>query len=291
MSKFQLKPKELVEKQDQPERWNFAPVENDIKILAFSGKLGSGKSSSSNFLHSLAFMYVLGLTDHAFVNEDGKLVVKTAEGDYNDVNLNSKHPEVVDFLSRSVWPFIKNYSCADYLKRICIDVLGLDENLVYGSQADKQTLTHLNWEDVPTFEKEVAPKNSKSKIGIRVKTGKMTVRDVLEYVGTELFRKMHNNCWAEALVKSIKRDKSSFAIVDDVRFINEVEAVQKAGGKVIRLTLVTDEAAANTHASNIELDNYDGFDYVLDNSSKSMEDTFRELLSVLTDWGYFAVVQ
>lgn len=287
---MQMKPKAEPVVQ-QPEVWNFNPTENDTKILAFSGKLGSGKSSSSNFLHSLAFMYVLGLTDHAYVGENGNLVVRTAEGDDSEVNLNSKHPEVVSFLSERVWPFIKNYSCADYLKRICIDVLGLDENLVYGSQEDKKTLTHLQWEDMPTFEKETAtPKTGKGKVGIHVKTGKMTVRDVLEYVGTELFRKMYNNCWAEALVKSIKRDRPAFAIVDDVRFVNEVEAIQKAGGKVIRLTLTTEEAAGNTHDSNVQLDSFTGFDYVLDNQTMSMEDSFRELLAVLTDWGFFAVV-
>lgn len=281
MPNFQLKPKELAQKKAEPEIWNFSPVENETKILAFSGKLGSGKTSSSNFLHSLAFMYVLKVTEHAYVSENGKLVVKTAEGDYNEVNLQSKHPEVVDYLTRQVWPFIKNYSCADPLKRIAIDVLGLDEQLVYGSQDDKATPTYLLWENMPSKFSETKLANKK---------GPMTIREVLEYVGTQIFRKMSPNCWSDALIRTINKENPAFAIIDDVRFANEVEAIQKAGGKVIRLTLTTEEAANNTHISNVELDNFERFDKIIDNQNMPMDDTFRELLQILTEWGFFSVV-
>lgn len=292
MPNFSMPAKQkTIETSPQPERWNFSPQENQTKIIAFSGKLGSGKTSCSNFLHSLAFMHVLGVTEHAFVNDDGELVVKTSEGDYNDVNLDSKDPEVTNYLAQNVWPFIKKYSCADPLKRICIDVLGLDEKLVYGSQSDKLTETHLKWEDMPTFEGELGKNKSKGKVGINVKTGPMTVRDVLEYVGTELFRKMYNDCWANALVKTIQRERPAFAVIDDVRFPNEVFAIKQAGGKVVRLTLTTEEASKNTHDSNIKLDGFEHFDAVIHNDSLTMEESFSELLSYMTNWGFFAVVK
>lgn len=291
MPNFQTKPRPEPPK---PEVWDFAKGEY-TKILAFSGKLGSGKTSCANYLHALAFMHHLGLTREAFVNESGKLVVLNDHDEYYEGNLDSKDPEVIQFLSERVWPFIKKYSCADPLKKIAIDVLGLDENLVYSSQEDKKTLTSLKWEDMPTFQVDKLKNNKKNSIaqqidGPEVKTGFMTVRDVLEYIGTEIFRKMDNDCWAKALIRTIKKEKSSFAVVDDVRFPNEVQEIQKAGGKVIRLTLITPESQTNSHDSNIALDNYAGFDTIVDNSSMTMEDTFREIIRILIDWEWFKVV-
>lgn len=292
MSNFQTKARS---EPKQPEVWNFAEDEG-TKILAFSGKLGSGKTSATNYLHSLAFMYSLGLTNEAFVNEAGKLVVADSNGDFHEANLDSKDPEVTSFLAEQVWPFIKKYSCADPLKQICIDVLGLDENLVYGSQEDKNTVTHLKWEDMPSKLVCKNKTNKKSSIAEQIdepelKSGYMTIREVLEYVGTEIFRRIDNNCWAKALVKTIKRDKSAFAIIDDVRFSNELFAVQQAGGKVVRLTLTTDESKLNTHISNTALDGHeDKFDAVIDNQNLSMEDSFRELIMLLMKWGWFKVV-
>ena len=308
----------------QPDLYNFAITEGDTKILAFSGKLGSGKTSCANYLHSLVFMYALGLTEEAFVSEAGKLVVKDAEGIYHEANLDSKDPAVTSFLAEQVWSFIKKYSFADPLKSIANIVLGIDNNLLYGSQEDKNTPTELKWEDLPfpvfdmndgsvqyggleehhfdetaswsewtygVYSDHPDKKKLKDKVG-KVRTGFMTVRDVLEVVGSQIFRKFSPNCWADALIRTIQRDKPAFAIIDDMRFPNELMAVKNAGGKVVRLTLTTPESEANQHISNTALDGYnDQYDAIIDNATLSMEDSFRELIKLLMEWEWFKVVQ
>ena len=52
-------------------------------------------------------------------------------------------------------------------------------------------------------------------------------------------------------------------VIDDVRFPNEVEMIQRLGGKVIRID--RPGPAESTHASEIELDGFDGWDGVIVN--------------------------
>ena len=75
-----------------------------------------------------------------------------------------------------------------------------------------------------------------------------------------------------------------------MRFKNELYAIRKAGGKVIRLTKTTEQSLANKHISNCDLDESD-FDAVINNNEHtSMEETFVELIKILVEFGWFKVV-
>ena len=59
-----------------------------------------------------------------------------------------------------------------------------------------------------------------------------TVRDVLQNVGTEIIRK-YNPMWhVNKLVENIQNTDSNLVVVDDIRFPNEREAVERLGGQV-----------------------------------------------------------
>ena len=61
-----------------------------------------------------------------------------------------------------------------------------------------------------------------------------TVRKFLQFVGTDLFRKqVHPDIWIRAALRDY--DKNTNWIMADVRFQNEVEAIKKLGGKVIKI--------------------------------------------------------
>ena len=72
---------------------------------------------------------------------------------------------------------IKIYNFADPLKQLCIDILGLTEEQCYGTDDNKN-------EKVECY-RNYAPDGS----------GRMTARQVLQYVGTDIFRKMQHNVW------------------------------------------------------------------------------------------------
>ena len=101
----------------------------------------------------------------------------------------------------------------------------------------------------------------------------MTAREVMQYVGTEIFRKMYGNVWVDSTIRKIKQDNPTMAIVCDIRFPNEVEGVQQVGGKVLRL-LRDPYQGEDQHASETALDDYppEKFDWVVDNREQSIEE-------------------
>ena len=120
--------------------------------------------------------------------------------------------------------------------------------------------------------------------GVVNDSGFMTAREFLQYFGTDICRRIKPDIWTGSCLERILSSGTEFAIVPDVRFPNEVEAIQKAGGKVIRLTRKPFEDA---HSSETSLDAKEEiFDHVLDNSEKDLHETNLALMEVLKDWGW-----
>lgn len=67
-------------------------------------------------------------------------------------------------------------------------------------------------------------------------------------------------------------------IITDVRFENEVNVIKEKGGKVIRINRETEQI--NNHPSETSLDNYDKFDYVINNNGTIM-DLFSNVFEIL----------
>jgi hypothetical protein len=154
----------------------------------------------------------------------------------------------------------KIYNFADPLKTdICMNILGLSYSQCYGDDTDKNTLTDISWEDK-----------------------RLTAREVMQFVGTDIFRKLKNDVWAGATITKIGLEKPSLAIIADCRFPNEVEAVKNAGGLVIKLTR---NLYNSDHTSERALDvhNYDpkNFDLVIDNSQITISEQNEMILSFL----------
>jgi len=176
-------------------------------------------------------------------------------------------------MNRNVWPFIKAYSFADVLKEVvCMQVLGLTREQCYGTDEQKNTDTHIKWSDLPT------PNTN-------LKNKAMTAREVMQYVGTDFFRKLYPNVWVDSTIKKIEREGTEMAIITDVRFPNEVKSVQAKGGKVIRLTRDL-SSGEDQHPSEVMLDDYEGFDLVVDNQNMTALETSEIIYNHLREWGW-----
>lgn len=195
------------------------------KIIAFSGRKQSGKSTSGEFVHKI---------------------------------LHSFHPSITCGL----------YSFADPLKKnICIDLLGLTEKQCYGSDDDKNSLTNIAWKSMPdyniswTYSKDYDP------------SGYMTARQVMEFVGTRIFRAMKQNVWVEATLKQIQKDNYDIAIILDTRFPDEVDPILNIGGYVIRLTRNPFHSSSEPEVA-LDPDRYDWskFSLILDNKNMTEEE-------------------
>ena len=136
------------------------------------------------------------------------------------------------------------------------------ENL-YGSQKDKDETFFV---DIPrwchlTPVKLFTP--AKEFIG-HSKPGfiSLTYRQILQLWGTEYRRRQDPDYWVKRLEEKLQGLKK--VVIDDVRFPNEVEMIHRLGGRVIRIDRPGPDES--THASEIILDTFDGWDGVIENT-------------------------
>jgi hypothetical protein len=156
---------------------------------------------------------------------------------------------------------VKIYNFADPLKQdICINILGLTYDQCYGSDESKNELVNCFWDNK-----------------------QLTAREVMQMVGTDMFRAMQTNVWSSATVRKIQQEKPTVAIIADCRFPNEVDAIKEVEGLVIKLTR---NPYNSDHLSEMALDDnkYDqnNFDLVVDNRYLNIGEQNKIIYNFLT---------
>ena len=225
------------------------------KIIGISGRKQAGKNTLANCINGMVLEHNEMISEYQ-INEKGELVIKTTNAQgvegWGIFDVLRTDDDFCDYAEQNLWPYIKTYHFADYLKKISMDLFDLTRQQVYGSDADKNTDTPYG----------------------------MTAREFLQYLGTDIMRKIKDSVWVDCTIKLIKHEDPSIAVVPDVRFPNEVKAIHDAGGIVIRL----DRNILNSShqcESALDEDNYswDNFDYVISNCNM----TVSELNDVIKD--------
>tara|TARA_Y100001951_G_scaffold103781_1_gene113458 strand:+ start:626 stop:1525 length:900 start_codon:yes stop_codon:yes gene_type:complete len=267
------------------------------RILAFAGSKQSGKSTCSNFLHGYQLRAQNVIDDFA-ITSDGQLLIDTdmitAEGKEEKskgfLDINRADLEFAEWAAYSMWPYIKNYSFSSSLKQICVGLFEIQESQAYGDNEQKNSKTLFKWEDMPgviTNAKAAKQKDVKALIdkGILTyhKPGRMSVREFLQFFGTDVCRKIYEDVWQARIIKDIAMEEPLIAIIDDCRFPNEIQAIQGAGGKVVYLTKGKHK---DPHSSESALDSCDEFDATIDNQNISIHEQNIEIIRLLTGWGW-----
>ena len=239
---------------------------NETKIIAFSGKKQSGKNTCGNFIYSL-YLSRMKVSKTININGSGQIEVsdifdKKEYAGILDISNENNDDFIIKQLKTKMNPIVKLYGFADTLKQnICMDVLGLSYDQCYGTDEQKNSLTDIEWENK-----------------------KLNARDVMQIVGTDIFRKMKNDVWTSSILRKIRRDNPRIAIITDCRFPNEVESIQKNNGIVIRLTR---DIYSSDHISETILDqsNYDwkNFDYIIDNKNLTIYEQSLEIEKILEE--------
>lgn len=231
-----------------------------MKIIGISGRKQSGKNTVANFINGSILKNRDMINDY-YLDEDGSLVISTLNSDgesgYGIFDVTRKDKTFIDYAEQQLWPYVKVYHFADPLKEMSIHLFGLNPNHVYGNDNDKNKLTSISWESLPT---------------ITDKKGYLTVREFLEYFGTKIVRKLKYDAWSKFTINKVLAEQSELAIIPDVRFPNEVSAIKDAGGIVIRLTrnIFNSTAEAET-ALDKEVYDWNNFDLVIDNQDTTLE--------------------
>lgn len=230
------------------------------KIIGISGRKQSGKNTTANYITGSILKEQEAIKDF-YLSEDGKLIINTTDANQNvgwgELDLLRHDYEFISQAERIIWPFAKIYHFADYLKKICVDLFDLKPQQVYGNDDDKNTDTPYG----------------------------MTAREFLQYFGTDIMRNIKDTVWVDYTLKNILTEQSSVAIIPDVRFPNEVEAIKRAGGIMIRLTRDVHNSSHPCETA-LDQDKFDwmAFDYIIDNQDKDITKLVSDLEKITTLW-------
>lgn len=113
-------------------------------------------------------------------------------------------------------------------------------------------------------------------------------RRFLQALGTVFREEVHPNYWVDKLrprvVYAIRAKQD--IVIPDVRMINEAEFIKEYGGFLIRIERESARIEyGNTHSSETDLDNYDGFTFVVDNTG-SIEDLHGLIREIVYDMDF-----
>lgn len=194
-------------------------------ILGFAGKAASGKTTAAKYLQDLL-------------------------------------PERIEILPMArvlreeVEEFVRKAGAEDNVK------------LIYGDQDDKVRVFYVDtglacqacdrWDDFIAMNGDIQDCEGRTSV---------TVRRVLQWWGTEYRRAQDPDYWTKAWAKKVNQlDLNHLhVLVDDVRFVNELEVIRQNGGRFIRIVRPGFDGA-NNHSSENSLDDYQDWDIVIDNN-------------------------
>lgn len=243
------------------------------QFITLAGQKQVGKDTSAQMIRSL-------LTDYAIGDQE---VSFGSPGATSAICMNARI-HVVHF--------------ADALKEACNIIFGISlEDME--TEEGKRKLTKVRWPvDImpPQSKDELIPKhhlwmawNSYCEEFPDDPTDGdeefMTVRQVLQFVGTELFRnQLDPDVWLNSVFLKLWAE-DDVVIIADARFPNEA-ALGRKNGLLINVQRETG-IVNDGHKSENALADYDGYHYVVQNNG-SFEDLENKLEIILGAQGYFA---
>lgn len=142
---------------------------------------------------------------------------------------------------------------ADFLKRLCCDLISMsyeeliekkDNGYTFDVTPDERWFKIINEKtgiDINSIRKELKGKHI------------TTIRQLLQFIGTDVIRKYNENWHVQKMVEAIESyPKDKLIVVDDVRFPNEREAILKRSGRVFFIVR-SDVSNVSNHSSETAL--------------------------------------
>lgn len=159
---------------------------------------------------------------------------------------------------------------ADKLKSICGEMFGLTHEQLYDEQLKEKPVAfdcllcpECKKPEVEILVLDRIPHGKCKVCGIigeqGVFKGKWTPRTILQFIGTEGFRRVDPSVWVRYVINNARKqlEGGGYVVITDCRFKSEMEAVHAVGGEVWRIRRPeTDggKAGLKGHASEEEQD-------------------------------------
>lgn len=240
-------------------------------IIGISGKKQSGKDSLANYVQALYF------TSTNIENSCDSIIVQHDTTDIRFfIDQDDRTADLEQSFNICKEKEVKQYNFSDSIKTdICHKILGIPLRNLYGTDSEKNEIVDYLWDNLPMdlrmsysnqWEKyehyDSMTSNSTAMVTNLPRTGNMTAREIMQIIGTDIFRNMFDkNVWVKATINKIKQDKQlglHIALIPDVRFPSEVDAIIANDGYVVRLER---DILEDNHESENALNGYDFTQY------------------------------
>lgn len=120
-------------------------------------------------------------------------------------------------------------SFAEPLKRFCQEVFAFTDAQMFGPSSERNRPDPRYHRPCPSCFLTGCP--NCNDLGVTF----LTPRHALQTLGTEWGRDCYGNVWADLGVRKALATPSHVVVITDCRFVNEAEAVRRAGGEVWRV--------------------------------------------------------
>lgn len=112
----------------------------------------------------------------------------------------------------------------------------------------------------------------------------LSPREALQTLGTEWGRACYPNVWVDLGIRRAQKWPADHVFITDCRFANEVDAVRRAGGKIIRIKRTGPAMERSGHVSEREMESIpeSSFDAVIYNES-TLEDFEKRGMDVVLE--------
>jgi hypothetical protein len=261
-----------------------ATVEHKPCVIGIFGKKQSGKNTSANYIAG-GILAAHGIIGDWKIDGHGKIVAgiingKTITPEPVDVIFYDNSPTVNTLLQDAdVSPanLVHIIHFADALKVTVNEMFGIPLDILYGDNADKETITGYTAQSfnsvvpVPDIHKRPLTKS------------KLSVREVMQLVG-DIGRTIDPDLFVNRLLEKIyllvNEWRPKCIIVPDVRYRNECMGLKEIGATLIGLTRKSREGTTDKHSSESE-DNLGLCDMVIENDRMTVIDQCMALAPIV----------
>lgn len=252
----------------------------NTNLIAISGKIGSGKDTVA------AIIQFLTAQDRSAVCEDLLKNGRSINGHHNSKYEIKKFAGKLKTIASLLTGIpVEKFEDQEFKKEY------LDEewnfytvSLILNGQLMQQSGRFVHRKDAEAAIEIMKHSFAKMEIEYVIGEQRMTVRQLLQELGTEAMRKsLHENVWVNALMADyrpikLSQDNPSYWLVTDTRFPNEAEAITERGGVLLRIE--RPGSSTGDHASETALDDYP-FEHVIVNDG-DLNDLINKVRDFLT---------
>lgn len=157
-------------------------------------------------------------------------------------------------LLKNLCPSLILINFSDSLKDICSEVFGINRTLFDDVNTKNAPFSCFWGHDCVYIDDYLNLLSERLALNLlpQQKTAH-SIRQLLQYVGTDYVRTVNKNFWVDRVVNTIQKNSNKQFVIADLRFTNEIDELQKLNTYFVQVNRTDAPPSLNTHISENEI--------------------------------------